>query len=317
VGEVMEHHVRHHPVHHRVGHRELLEIAAQEAGADLPGVSAVDEGRDRRTGAPRPDVLELARRLQQFTGPVAAKGVEDTACYRYPRLLSLGEVGDDPRRFGVPVREFHARNQEQAALHPHGMITTSTHDTKRGEDVRARLNVLSEMPSAFGDRVRTWMRLTAAWQTAVDGDLVPTPGEQYFLHQTLLGSWPAELTGVATLPAAPLAAYCERVAAYFVKALREAKERTSWRHPNPAHEAAAVDFVRALLDGDGRSNPFLEDFLPFQWRVAVLGAINGLSQLLLKLTAPGVPDTYQGTEAWDLRSPIGQPPPSITPGAST
>ncbi len=263
-------------------------------------VATADEGADLRTGEPCADVLELARRLQQFTGPVAAKGVEDTACYRYHRLLSLNEVGDDPRRFGISVDEFHARNRERAATYPHGMITTSTHDTKRGEDVRARVNVLSEISDEWGDRVRTWMRLAAPARRMVEGEVVPTAAEQYYLYQTLIGSWPAELTGVDRLEPTALAAYRDRITAHVVKALREAKERTSWRHPRPDHEAAVVDFVRTLLDGDRHRSLFLEDFLPFQQRVAVAGAVNGLAQLLLKLTAPGVPDVYQGAETWDL-----------------
>jgi (1->4)-alpha-D-glucan 1-alpha-D-glucosylmutase len=247
---------------------------------------------------PREPALRFARRVQQLSGPVTAKAVEDTACYRAARLLALNEVGCDPARFGAPPPAFHRAMAERARDWPHAMLTTATHDTKRGEDVRARLCVLSEVPDVWDAHVRTWEVLARRWCEA--RPVAPDAVERYFLYQTLLGSWPAELTGVDALPGEPLGAYRARVEAYVVKALREAKRTTSWRHPDPAHEQAAIDFVGWLLAGDVHANPFLADFLPFQTRVAVVGALKSLGQVAVKLAAPGVPDLYQGGELWDL-----------------
>jgi (1->4)-alpha-D-glucan 1-alpha-D-glucosylmutase len=266
----------------------------------LGRVLTAEQGWEPGAEGPRPDVLLFARRLQQFTGPVAAKGVEDTAFYRYHRLIALNEVGGDPRTFGTSPAAFHDHCAEAARSRPHGMLATGTHDTKRGEDARARLAALSELPEAWAKRAGTWMAIAAPWKQRPGGREAPTRNEEYFLYQALLGSWPAELTGVDRLEPGALAGYRQRVEAYVVKALREAKEHTSWRHPNPEYEDAVLHFVRALLDGDRRSNRFLADFLPFQARIAVLGVLKSLSQTLLKLSAPGVPDVYQGSELWDL-----------------
>ncbi len=247
---------------------------------------------------PHDAVLHFARRVQQFTGPVAAKAVEDTAGYRAARLLALNEVGCDPGVFGAPAPAFHGAMAERTRDWPHAMLATATHDTKRGEDVRTRLSVLSELPDAWDARVRAWEAIATPWCEASPAS--PDASERYFLYQTLLGSWPAELTDVGVLATHPIGAYRARVEAYVVKALREAKRATSWRHPNAAHEQAAIAFVRILLDGDAATNPFLADFLPFQARVAVVGVLKSLGQLVAKLTAPGVPDLYQGSELWDL-----------------
>jgi (1->4)-alpha-D-glucan 1-alpha-D-glucosylmutase len=261
--------------------------------------------------------LDFVRRFQQITGPVTAKGVEDTAFYRYNRLVSLNEVGGRPDRFGTPLREFHRLNAERLARWPDALSTLSTHDTKRSEDVRARINVLSEIPLEWRIRVRTWRRLNRRHRTLVDGQPAPDPNDEYLLYQTLVGAWPLRPGGDAEH-----ATFVERIQRYMLKALREAKIRASWVHPNPAYDAAMSRFVAALLDrsarppaapGRGRlrsliaaivpssdGNPFLADFQVFQERVATAGLYNSLAQTLLKLVVPGVPDTYQGTETWDF-----------------
>jgi (1->4)-alpha-D-glucan 1-alpha-D-glucosylmutase len=259
--------------------------------------------------------LDFVRRFQQLTGPVAAKGVEDTAFYRYNRLVSLNEVGGAPQRFGTSVADFHQLNAERQARWPHGLSATSTHDTKRSEDVRARINVLSEMPLEWRTRVRAWHRLNRRHHTVVDGRPAPDPNDEYLLYQTLLGAWPSG-------PVAEIdhAAFVERIQRYMFKAIREAKVHASWVHPNPAYDDAVRRFVAGILDPTepprptpGRlrrligaivaepvANPFLADFRAFHARIAAAGTYNALAQTVLKLVAPGVPDTYQGTETWDL-----------------
>ena len=259
--------------------------------------------------------LDFVRRFQQLTGPVAAKGVEDTAFYRYHRLLSLNEVGGAPDRFGTSPAEFHQLNRERQARWPHSLSATSTHDTKRSEDVRARINVLSELPHDWRLRVRAWHRLNRRHRTAVDGQPAPDPNEEYFVYQTLIGAWPVEPVGDAEY-----GTFTERIQEYALKALREAKVHTSWVNLQPAYEAAVRRFVAAILDRsepprptpgrlrrlvatlvtESSGNPFLADFRVFHARVAAAGIYNSLAQTLLKLAAPGVPDFYQGTEEWDL-----------------
>jgi len=265
----------------------------------LEVVLAGDLGRDPPGGAPQPDVLRFAQHFQQYTGPVMAKAIEDTSFYRQPALLALNDVGGDPRRAALTVDAFHAANAERLRRWPDTMIATATHDTKRGEDLRARLVVLFELAGVFGAHVRRWMTQNRRLRRTVGGLPAPRPTDEYLLYQTLLGSWPAELTGT-TSPAASMDAYRDRVEAYMLKAVREAKEASSWRHPDTAYEEAVVGFVRAVLTGDAAASAFLADFLPLQERVAVLGALNGLMQVVLKLTVPGVPDIYQGAETWDL-----------------
>jgi (1->4)-alpha-D-glucan 1-alpha-D-glucosylmutase len=247
-------------------------------------------------GYERADVIATAMHFQQLTGPVMAKSLEDTAFYRYHRLISLNEVGGEPGHFGVSPSAFHhLMNQQQQRL-PASMLTTATHDHKRGEDVRARINALSELPLEWSRRVRHWERVNRSRVKEVSGLPVPGRNDQYLLYQTLIGSWPLGLTAD---DAAGLADYAERVVAYMIKASREAKQRTSWTAPDRDYENNLERFVRRLLDPhDGRA--FLADFLSFQAQIALIGALNGLAQTLLKLTAPGVPDTYQGCELWDL-----------------
>lgn len=234
---------------------------------------------DKRYAEFLPDMLlwdrKLLRKFQQLTGPVMAKGVEDTAFYKYNRLLSLNEVGGNPGKFGVSVDEFHDYNLKKQKHWPHSMLATATHDTKRGEDLRARLNVLSEMPEEWQETVQRWHAMNQ-----------PAPNEEYLIFQTLLGAWNGP---EKDLP--------ERVCGFMTKAMREAKTHSSWTDPNVEYEKATLAFVRRLLDP---ANPWLKDFEAFQARVAFFGVYNSLSQVLLKMTCPGVPDFYQGSEFWDF-----------------
>jgi (1->4)-alpha-D-glucan 1-alpha-D-glucosylmutase len=260
----------------------------------LERVLAADLVAPAPPSARRRELLRLVCRFQQYTAPVMAKGFEDTALYREHVLLSLNEVGGDPRRFGVSVDAFHEANRERARRWPRSLLTTSTHDTKRGEDVRARLDVLSEIPDHWRDQVRRWMRLNRGLRRRVAGELVPHPKDEYLLYQTLLGSWPAsELGGVVGVQAD----YLERIGVYLVKAMREGKERTSWRHARQDYERAVLDFAGRIL---APASAFLGEFRRFQAEVAQAGALTSLAQLVLKLTVPGVPDIYQGCELWDL-----------------
>jgi (1->4)-alpha-D-glucan 1-alpha-D-glucosylmutase len=238
------------------------------------------------------DAEERARfigKFQQITSPVAAKGVEDTALYVYNRLLSLNEVGADPTRFGLDPATVHRWMADRRARWPAALSVTSTHDTKRGEDVRARLNVLSEMPAAWKAAVGKWRTLNRRFKVEIEGIPAPDPNEEYFLYQTLVGAWPFDPSTEDT--------FRERLKAYLVKSLREAKVNSGWLSPDEAYEEAVFKFVDAILD---RRRPFLQAFLPFQRQVAELGIYNSLAQLLVKITAPGIPDFYQGTELWDL-----------------
>ncbi len=234
--------------------------------------------------ADRQERLDFVRRFQQITGPVTAKGYEDTVLYRFNRLVSLNEVGSDPSRFGTSLAEFHAENAERQRRSPHALSATATHDTKRGEDVRARINVLSEIPGEWRTRVAAWQRLNRKHHAMVDGAPVPGSNTEYLIYQTLVGAWPIDAA---------------RLRDYMLKAVREAKVHTSWTNPNPRYDEALARFVEAILD-PARSGPFLEDFTLFHGRVAHAGLLNSLGQTLIKLTAPGVPDIYQGSELWDL-----------------
>jgi len=238
--------------------------------------------------------IDFVKKFQQYTGPVMAKGLEDTAFYIYHRLVSLNEVGDDPSRFGVAVERFHAGNRTRGERWPHAMLNTSTHDSKRSEDVRARINVLSEMPAEWRQAVERWHGMNRGGKTAVGRDWAPSNNDEYALYQNLLGVWPLEaMTGEEK------AAFCERFTAYMLKAAREAKVHTSWLNQNQAYEQALTDFIARLLMSD--DHHFIADFIAFQHRIARFGMLNSLSQLLLKLAAPGVPDTYQGNETWQFR----------------
>jgi (1->4)-alpha-D-glucan 1-alpha-D-glucosylmutase len=233
-------------------------------------------------------------RFQQYTAPVMAKGLEDTTFYIYNRLVSLNEVGGDPRRFGTSVNAFHYANQERARRWPHAMLATSTHDSKRSEDVRARINVLSEMAGEWYQHLGRWSRVNRSKKRRVGEEWAPSRNDEYLLYQTLVGAWPLQPPDETAL-----ASFRERIRDYMLKAIREAKVYTSWINPNIDYEEAVVRFVEDLLSAP-EQNPFLVDFIPFQQRIARAGMYNSLSQVLLKLTAPGVPDLYQGNELWDL-----------------
>ena len=236
--------------------------------------------------------LHFAMKVQQYSGPVQAKGVEDTAFYRYCPLLSLNEVGGHPTRFGAGVEDFHEANRERAEHYPLAMSATSTHDTKRGEDARARLNILSEIPKIWDQKVKLWMRLNSWARTSTQDEPAPDRSDEYIYYQTLLGAWPAGQT-----EATP--EFVSRMSQYLLKATKEKKIHTSWITPSPQYDEAVEEFVEKTLAGE-RAQPFLTQFLPFQQRVAELGMINALSQLTLKIASPGVPDFYQGSEVWDL-----------------
>lgn len=249
---------------------------------------------DERTQQDRGDQLRFVMKFQQMTGPVTAKGVEDTAFYRYNWLVSLNEVGGDPLRVGVPLATFHQRLRERQAYWPSSLSATSTHDTKRSEDARARINVLSEIPREWKAHVTRWAKLNKKHKVDVEGQLVPDRNEEYLLYQTLVGVWP-----LTALDDAPYRLLCDRIQEYMSKALKEAKVHTSWVNPDQAYEGAVRRFVEAILDRTKPSS-FLDDFLPFQERIAHAGIWNSLSQVVLKIAAPGIPDFYQGTELWDF-----------------
>ena len=256
---------------------------------------AAGEGKD---AAYRKGVLDFGMRLQQFTSPVMAKGMEDTAFYRHHPLAALNEVGADPRRFGVSVSAFHHANRERLLRHPHAMLAGSTHDSKRGEDARARIDVLSEMPERWWRQLSRWHRLNRAHFAVVDGAQAPSRQDEYLLYQTLLGAWP----GLAAQPDAggpEWPAFVQRIGAYMLKAAREAKEASSWVNPNPEYETPLQACVEAVLDAR-KGRRFLQEFVPFAMEVAHFGRINSLAQTLLRFTLPGVPDTYQGSELWNL-----------------
>lgn len=236
----------------------------------------------------------LQTRFQQLSAPLAAKAVEDTAFYRYGRLLSRNDVGFDAARFSVSVSEFHESMQRRRAAFPNAMLATATHDHKRGEDVRARLAVLSEIPDEWSATVASCMAANAPLRPSLDGKPAPSPGDEYMLYQTIVGAWPMDL---ALNDRTGLDAYAKRLADWQRKAAREAKLSTDWIAPNPAYEEAAFQFLARLFADTKRSLHLLE---AFAHRVGPAGAVNGLAQVLLKLTAPGMPDFYQGTELWDL-----------------
>jgi (1->4)-alpha-D-glucan 1-alpha-D-glucosylmutase len=307
--------------------RRYLEQAVAAAKRRNPAMSAsifdfiyeilCGQSSGRRSETDRLEETALVMAFQQLTGPISAKGVEDTAFYRYTRLISLNEVGGEPSRFGVPVEAFHELNATRLARWPGSLSSTSTHDTKRSDDVRARLNVLSEIPHEWRAKLRTWFRLNKPRRAVLDGMTVPDPNEEYLLYQTLLGAWPIEPVSDAEYEE-----FTERIQSYMCKALREAKLHMSWVNPYPDYDKAVRRFIAAILDRSkelpperqpsrvrrllsnlvpgASGNVFLHDFLPFQRKIATCGMFNSLSQTLLKLASPGVADTYRGTEIWDL-----------------
>ena len=255
-----------------------------------------------RSGFSRHSVLRLAMKLQQYSGPVMAKGLEDTAFYRYNRFVALNEVGGEPDQFGLALPAFHKANAHRVKFFPAAMLGTSTHDTKRGEDTRARLAVLSSMPDEWGRQVQSWSRLVRARRGDVEGTAPPDRNDEYLLYQLLIGSWPVELLDPAALETESakeaLAEYAKRIAGALEKSMREAKLHSNWSAPNAAYEEAMQRFAADALDPTRPA--FLSAFLPFAQRVAKLSVDSSLAQLVLKLTLPGMPDIYQGCELWDL-----------------
>lgn len=282
--------------------RTFVSQAVTKAKRRNPAVSGLvfDLVRDLLLGTSnlsdihREECLKFVTKFQQTTSPVTAKGVEDTAFYRYNRFVSLNEVGSDPQQFGITPDLVHRQLKERQARWPAALSTTSTHDTKRSEDVRARLNVLSEMPKHWNDHVTRWKRVNRRFKTEVHGETVPGQNEEYLLYQSLMGAWPLE-----RMNQEGYARFIDRIQAYMIKAVKEAKQRTSWVSPDAEYEEALVAFVGKVLDQSG-PNAFLDDFLPFQEEIAQIGVYNSLSQLMIKIAAPGVPDFYQGTELWDF-----------------
>ncbi|MCE9607521.1 MAG: malto-oligosyltrehalose synthase [Planctomycetia bacterium] len=233
--------------------------------------------------------------FQQVTSPIMAKGVEDTAFYVYFPLLSANEVGGDPASAAHGIEEFHQQNAGRRRRGLQSLLATSTHDTKRSEDVRARINVLSEMPRPWRTAVNRWNRLNRRRRTKVDGVLAPTRNDEYLFYQSLTGMWP---TG-GELDDATRTAVIERMQAYMEKATHESKQQTSWINPNPGYDQAVRDFVAACLTPDA-DNRFLPEFLALQRKIVQLGLYTALSQVALKLLSPGVPDIFQGQEVWDF-----------------
>src|SRR5207249_3167890 len=228
-------------------------------------------------GQRRQEMLRFAMRFQQFTAPVVAKGVEDTAFYRYNRLIALNEVGGHPAHFGLSLKAFHAASDDRAKRWPTTMLGSSTHDTKRSEDARARLAVLSELASSWRLWLRRWSMINRSHRT----DDAPSRADEYHFYQALIAVWPAD---------------AERLKAYMLKSAREAKLRTSWINPDTEYEAALERFVTESLGGS-LFRKELDDALP---RIVHLGLLVSLSQALVKVASPGVPDYYQGTELWDF-----------------
>jgi len=248
-----------------------------------------DEGH--LTDDQKAERLRFVMRMQQLTGPLMAKGIEDTLLYVYNRLLSLNEVGGNPSHFGISPAQFHAFNQHKVQHWLHSMNTTSTHDTKRGEDVRARLNVLSEMPDEWAEHVKRWAAMNVSKKVREHGRTIPDRNDEYFLYQTLIGSFP--------FTEAEFPEFVDRLKDYVIKAVREAKVHTAWLRPDSDYENGFSTFVETLLKAPDASE-FLSKFRPFQAKIAEYGILNSLSQVLLKNTAPGVPDLYQGDEFWNL-----------------
>ncbi len=254
------------------------------------------EWPENLTDEAREEHALFVMKFQQLTGPVMAKGVEDTSFYIYNRLISLNEVGGEPAHFGLSTDAFHAWMGERARDWPLAMNGTTTHDTKRSEDVRARINVLSEIPEEWEARVNAWATMNADLKETVDGEAIPDLNDEYLLYQTLAGAWPLD-------PADENEEFCTRIQRYMEKSTREAKVNTSWINPNDSYDQGLSDFIGKLLDFEDKGGPgarFREEFGAFQKDIARGGMVNSLAQTLVKFTAPGVPDLYQGQELWQL-----------------
>jgi (1->4)-alpha-D-glucan 1-alpha-D-glucosylmutase len=277
-----------------IAHARRQSMAADDSVFEFVRRCLVNETLPGQSPALAGAINEFAIRFQQYCAPVAAKGVEDTAFYRDHRLISLNEVGGDPGVFGLSLRAFHGASADRAERWPNTVLATSTHDNKRAEDVRNRISVLSEMPADWAQWLARWSELSAGWHVEVDGETAPSRSDEYLLHQTVLGSLPMNGLDDTTLPA-----YRERIQAYMLKAVREAKVKTGWVRPNEAYEQALAGFIDKLL-GRLHPNPLLVELRANAAMLAHNGALNSLTMVLLKYTSPGMPDLYQGTELIDL-----------------
>ncbi|MFT8244369.1 malto-oligosyltrehalose synthase [Roseomonas sp. BN140053] len=271
----------------RATERPLLDLLSAWLGGDLPR---------SLPHAQRGESWRAAVRFQQLSAPVAAKSVEDTAFYRYGRLLSRNEVGSEPSHFAETPAAFHTDCRERAKRFPRELLATATHDHKRGEDNRARLAVISELPEEWAAALRRWCRLNSSLKREVDDTPAPDTTDELMLYQTLVGAWPLDLD---PSDEAGVEALVERVLGWQEKALREGKRRSEWAVPNESYETACRDFLRAIL-ASGRASQMRAEIAGFANRLAPAGALNGLSQTLLRCTTPGIPDLYQGTEFWDF-----------------
>ena len=265
--------------------------AAESSVYDFIGEILLTSRLEGRPQYYQRSVNHFAMRFQQYTSALMAKGLEDTSFYRYNRLISLNEVGGDPLRFGITPEEFHRKMEQALQIWPNEMLATSTHDSKRSEDVRARIDVLSEMPLAWHRHVRNWRKLNRDKKSSCCEIEAPTLNDEYLFYQTLVGAWP-----FGSGDKDPTERFIGRISDFMHKAIREAKENTNWANPNQDYESAVLRFVKSVLE----SQEFRDSFLPFQRKVAYFGMLNSLSQTLIKLTAPGVPDIYQGNELWEF-----------------
>jgi (1->4)-alpha-D-glucan 1-alpha-D-glucosylmutase len=288
------------PGHFSDSDRERIRETMQRAKETNPGLFLelafiekfmLLEYSDHQTAEEKDQWIHFVMRLQQLTGPLMAKGFEDTTLYIYNRLLSLNEVGGNPARFGISPETFHKFNQERSHEWPHTMNASSTHDTKRGEDVRARINVLSEIPQDWEEKVAEWSRVNRQHKRLLRGREMPDRNDEYFFYQSLVGALPLREDGWPEFVA--------RVKAYMIKAVREAKVHTEWLKPDAAYEEAFLSFIDGALDLSN-ANLFLRECVPFARQVAHLAVLNSLSQTLIKIACPGVPDFFQGTELWEL-----------------
>ena len=263
--------------------RSVFDFLRDRLITSFPAENPTTQDEDRR---------RFVLKLQQLTGPVMAKGMEDTAFFRFNRLTSLNEVGNDPGSFGATPDDIHAAFHRRSVDWPGAMLGTSTHDTKRSEDVRARIAALAQFPRDWRFAINRWARLNRKHRTRVEGAAAPVRADEYLLYQTLLGSWPADMD-------LPTSEFTERIVQFMIKAMREAQERSNWSNPNMEYENAVEQFIRAVLD-QKRGGAFLDDFAGMRERVRRNGIVGSLATTVLKLTAPGVPDFYQGTEFLDL-----------------
>ncbi|TML17217.1 MAG: hypothetical protein E6G39_04730 [Actinobacteria bacterium] len=282
--------------------RHYIEYAVSEAKRRNPGHPSVVfdfvrglllKKADYIPEEERGEHLKFVSKFQQVTSPVTAKGIEDTALYIYNRLVSLNEVGGEPDKFGIAPDALHNWLAERARKWPHSLSASSTHDTKRSEDVRARINVLSELPAEWRTATGRWARMNRKARVVIDDESYPSRNEEYLLYQTLVGTWP-----FASMNAEEEHEYHDRIRDYMLKTMREAKVFTSWLNPSEPHENAMARFVEMVLSPNNIT--FRRDFLEFARRIARYGIYNSLAQLAIKIGAPGVPDFYQGTELWDF-----------------